>query len=168
MRETERFIDYKELYKNAYNSKWKGWKDVIDIMTSIESKGSRSIKHKDSKVKHALEFLNNYFVEEKVKAILNLQYLGDDHEVLYDRVGAVNVPDFVDEKGETYELKSRWLLDDVYRINWNGADHCLFYYKTENNLYEYYPEDDSFKLITGFRAKYINTKYYPYRDDQLI
>lgn len=167
MKENERFISYEELYQNVYNPNWKGWRDVIDIMTSIESKGSRSIRHKDSRVLHALEFLNNHFVEEKVKEILSLQYLGDDHEVLYDRVGAVNIPDFIDENGETYELKSRWCFEDVKRINWNGADHCLFYYKATNFLYEYYPETGAFVPITYFRAKYVNTKAYPFKDNQL-
>lgn len=163
----DRFINYKELYKNAYNPKWNGWNELKDIMDSIERKGSRSIKHSNSKVLHAFEFLNNYFVEEKVKEILQLNYLGDDHEVLYDKVGATNIPDFIDNNGETYELKSRWSTDDVYRINWNGADHCLFYYKAENKLYEYYPKYDNYRFIASFRARYINTKNYPYTDNQL-
>lgn len=159
-------INYQEFYKHVYDKEWNGWKELIDIMNSIEQKGSISKKHPESRVLHALEFLNNHFVEEKVKQLLELEYLGDDHNVLYDKVGDKGVPDFIDSNNETYELKSRWNFDDINKIYWNDADHKLLYLKRNNTLYEI-RKDGNFPLGT-FRARFVNIKDYPFRDEDFL
>ena len=49
-------------------------------------------------------FLNNYWLEEAVRKALDLSYKSNDHMAIYDYSG-LNMPDFVDDKGVTYELK---------------------------------------------------------------
>ena len=115
-------INYEELYENAYNKDWKGWKDVKVVMEFIDTY-SKSKKYPDSKAKHAFNFMNNYFVEKKILEIYpNLRFLGDDHEYLYKKLGC-DIPDFISTKTKlTYELKTTYDIAFIHsgkaKINW--------------------------------------------------
>lgn len=160
-------VNYNELYENAYNKKWSGWKNLGEVMKDIESKGSRSWKYSGSKIKHALNFLNGHLLEVRVKEKLQLEWNGNDHDELYAKCGEICVPDFKDSNGETYELKERWSFEDAMKCNWNNADHCLLHLKSDNVLYEYYPASKRFEKICHLRASYVDIKRYPYTDEEL-
>ena len=160
-------VNYDELYENAYNKEWNGWKNLGEVMEEIESNGSRSWKYADSKVKHALNFLNGYLLEKRVKEKLHLEWNEDDHEELFAKGGEIGVPDFKDADGETYELKERWSFEDAMKCRWNGADHCLLHLKTDNTLYEYNPVLNCFDKICYLRASFVDIKRYPYTDKYL-
>lgn len=162
-------ISFEELYKNAYNKSWKGWKELKEIMFVIEAKGSKSYKHKDSKVKHAFEFLNNYLLEKEIKNLIGLEFIDpQSHEYLYDKVGDEVKADFIDPvRNETYDLQCRWNFDDIHTLNFHKADHKLIYIKKTNNLYEYDAGLDHCYLIKHIDARYIDTKNYPYEDEEL-
>lgn len=162
-----KYVNYEELLANIFNKNWTGWKNFYEVITEVEEKGSKSKIHKDSKILHGIEFLNNYLLEKRVKEILGLDFLGDDHEVLYAKRGDC-IPDFINkETGKTYELKTRWHFEDAMKLNWYDADYCLFYHKFTNTLYQYFPNDKSFAPIKYLRCYYINTKKYPYTDSDL-
>lgn len=161
-------IYYDDLYKNAYNKNWEGWKEVKEIMFSIEQKGSRSFKHPTSPIKHAFEYLNNYLLEKEVKRVMNLKFIKpESHECLYDRVGEDILPDFIDCKGKTFDMKCRWELDDAEKLNYHGADHKMIYRKANNTLYGYDEVLGSFVEIQKINARYIDTKNYPFKDEEL-
>lgn len=162
-------IDYKELEANCYNKYWEGWKYVKHVMDRVHEI-SKSKLYPDSKIKHALNFLNNYFVEERVKELLHLNYYGTDHDGIYYKLG-VDIPDFIDKKGVTYELKSTWNYDFILTnknlLNWHGADKKIVYQKSDNMLYFFDDERNTFIPIVYCRAKYIDMKRYPLEDKDL-
>lgn len=160
-------VVYKEFYQNVYNKDWSGWKNLGEVISEIEAQGSVSKKHKDSKVLHAIEFLNAHLQEERIKEVYHLEYLDGTHNYLYARRGDA-IPDFKDCNNLTYELKSRWNLEDATKCNWYNADVCLFYWKNDNSLYKYDRVNKKFHLIKeNFRMPFINTKTYPYTDEML-
>lgn len=163
-------INYEELYENAYNKDWKGWKDVKVVMEFIDT-FSKSKKYPDSKAKHAFNFMNNYFVEKKILEIYpNLRFLGDDHEYLYKKLGC-DIPDFISTKTKlTYELKTTYdigfILSGKAKINWHKADRKLVYQTKDNTLYLLTDTNKVHKLCK-LRAKFIDIKAYPYTDEDL-
>lgn len=159
-------VDYEEFYSNVYNKEWCGWKNLGDIMKIIEDSGSKSIAYPNSKVKHALNFLNNYLVEIRVKELMHLNWYDSTHEFLYAKVGEAK-PDFKNNNGESYELKQRWSLYDATKCNWYNADHKLLLLKSDNSLYEYFSKECRFEKICYLRAPFIDIKRYPYDDIDL-
>lgn len=160
-------VDYDELHRNVFNKDWSGWSNVYAVITQIEQKGSKSRRHPDSKILHVLEFLNAHLLEERVREVLHLDYLAEDHAYLYAKRGD-NVPDFVNSFGLTYELKSRWNFSDARFVNWYDADVCLFYCKSDNTLYRYEPKTNEFLRLKYIRSEYVDTKIYPYSDEDLF
>ena len=160
-------VKYEEFYRNVNNKNWSGWKNLGEVMTEVERQGSKSFKYSDSKVKHALNFLNSWLLETRVKDVLGLQFFGDDHDGIYPRRGDANKPDFIDEKGITYELKERWNLDEAYNIYWGNCDACLLHIKGINVLYRYYPETGEAVKICNLRAAFVNIKNYRFTDADL-
>lgn len=157
--EIRKFVDYEELFENALNYRWNGWPNAYNVMKSVEEKGSKSYVYYYSTLKHLLQFLNNYLVEQRVKNKLGLEFNGDDHERFYDKLGD-KAPDFIDKDGKTYELKSGRTIEVAARVkNWYDADVRLFYCTGNDILYEY-KRDGSFERITELKAPYINIKLY--------
>ena len=115
-------ISYDELYANAYNKSWSGWKKLGKIMEIVERLGSKSRNYPDSKVKHALNFLNSYLVEKRVKDKLHLNWNGEDHDGIYVKRGDA-FPDFVDANGDEVKptapvyvcINALGLLPDIHR-----------------------------------------------------
>ena len=159
-------ISYDELYANAYNKSWSGWKKLGKIMEIVERLGSKSRNYPYSKVKHALNFLNTHLVEKRVKDKLHLNWNGEDHDGIYVKRGDA-FPDFVDANGETYELKERWSFEEAMKCDYYGADHCLLHLKSDNCLYEYNPVLNCFDKICLLRAPYVDIKRYPFEDADL-
>lgn len=164
-----RYVDYEVLYRNCLNPNWSEWKEVIDVMRSIEEKGSKSYVYPNSPIKHLLQFLNNYLVERKIVDISNLEWLKNDHDKLTEKKGDA-VPDFVNKNGVTYELKSGKNIENAALIrNWYGADRKLFYCTSDNNLYLYDSDKNSFKIIKrGLRAPYINIRRFDNLEAQIM
>lgn len=160
-------IFYDELYENVYNRNWPKWKNLGDLMAFVEESGSYCKRFPESRVKHALNFLNSYLLEKRVAEVLHLKFFGDDHEAIYPKRGEQK-PDFIDAKGETYELKERWSFDEGARAYWNDADHCLLHLKSDNCLYEFHRKEGRYEKICYLRASYVNIKNYPYDDKDLF
>ena len=93
----------------------------------------------------------------------------NDHDKLTEKKGDA-VPDFVNKNGITYELKSGKNLEYAPLIrNWYGADRKLFYCTSDNNLYLYDSDTNSFKMIKrGLRAPYINIKRFDNLEAQIM
>lgn len=164
-----RYVDYEVLFRNCLNPNWSGWKDVIDVMRSIEEKGSRSFKYPDSPVKHVLQFLNNYLVERKIVQCSNLKFVRNDHNYLTEKRGD-RIPDFVNEKGITFELKSGRMLEQAEKVkDWYGAKRKLFYCTGNDTLYIYHKESNTFDVVkTNLRAPYINIKRFDNIEAQIM
>ena len=114
-------VYYKDFEQNAFNPTWSGWRTLIEIEKKL----------KPSK------YLNNYWLEEAVRKELNLSYRNTDHIAIYDYCG-LNLPDFVDEKGITYELKQGKDLQSLQLIankDWHDCQIKLFYSRMDKCLY---------------------------------
>lgn len=157
--EEKRFVDYEELFENALNYRWQGWKNAYEVMKSVEEQDSRSFVFPNSTIKHLLQFLNNYMVEKRVKDKLKLKWNSDDHDKFYEKKGEQKA-DFIDADGRTYELKSRRTFESAQKImNWYGADVRLIYCTGNDTLYEY-KQDESFEKICELKAPYVNLLRY--------
>ena len=140
-------VDYNEFARNVFNPEWTGWKTVA----LIEKKCYPSRVYKGV-IQHAICFLNNWFLEQKVKDYLNLDYISDDHERWYATRGT-NIPDFKDKNGVTYELKQGRYFDGVYSIpdcDWHKCNVRLYYARETQTLYKL--EKGVWKSLTRFQT----------------
>ena len=125
-------VYYKDFEQNAFNPTWSGWKTLIDIEKKLKPS-----KYYTDPISHMYLFLNNYWLEEAVRKELNLSYRNTDHIAIYDYCG-LNLPDFVDEKGITYELKQGKDLNSLRLIaerDWHDCQIKLFYSRMDKRLY---------------------------------
>ena len=125
-------VYYKDFEQNAFNPTWSGWKTLIEIEKKLKPS-----KYYNDPISHMYLFLNNYWLEEAVRKELNLSYRNTDHIAIYDYCG-LNLPDFVDEKGITYELKQGKDLNSLRLIaerDWHDCQIKLFYSRMDKCLY---------------------------------
>ena len=125
-------VYYKDFEQNAFNPTWSGWKTLIEIEKKLKPS-----KYYNDPISHMYLFLNNYWLEEAVRKELNLSYRNTDHIAIYDYCG-LNLPDFVDEKGITYELKQGKDLQSLQMIaerDWHDCKIKLFYSRMDKCLY---------------------------------
>ncbi len=125
-------VYYKDFEQNAFNPTWSGWRTLIDIEKKLKPS-----KYYNDPISHMYLFLNNYWLEEAVRKELNLSYRNTDHIAIYDYCG-LNLPDFVDEKGITYELKQGKDLQSLQLIaerDWHDCQIKLFYSRMDKRLY---------------------------------
>ena len=125
-------VYYKDFEQNAFNPTWSGWKTLIEIEKKLKPS-----KYYNDPISHMYLFLNNYWLEEAVRKELNLSYRNTDHIAIYDYCG-LNLPDFVDEKGITYELKQGKDLQSLRLIaerDWHDCQIKLFYSRMDKRLY---------------------------------
>ena len=125
-------VYYKDFEQNAFNPTWSGWRTLIEIEKKLKPS-----KYYNDPISHMYLFLNNYWLEEAVRKELNLSYRNTDHIAIYDYCG-LNLPDFVDEKGITYELKQGKDLQSLQLIaerDWHDCQIKLFYSRMDKSLY---------------------------------
>lgn len=125
-------VYYKDFEQNAFNPAWSGWRTLIEIEKKLKPS-----KYYNDPISHMYLFLNNYWLEEAVRKELNLSYRNTDHIAIYDYCG-LNLPDFVDEKGITYELKQGKDLNSLRLIaerDWHNCQIKLFYSRMDKRLY---------------------------------
>lgn len=125
-------VYYKDFEQNAFNPTWSGWRTLIEIEKKLKPS-----KYYNDPISHMYLFLNNYWLEEAVRKELNLSYRNTDHIAIYDYCG-LNLPDFVDEKGITYELKQGKDLQSLQLIaerDWHDCKIKLFYSRMDKCLY---------------------------------
>ena len=125
-------VYYKDFEQNAFNPTWSGWRTLIEIEKKLKPS-----KYYNDPISHMYLFLNNYWLEEAVRKELNLSYRNTDHIAIYDYCG-LNLPDFVDEKGITYELKQGKDLNSLRLIaerDWHDCQIKLFYSRMNKCLY---------------------------------
>ena len=125
-------VYYKDFEQNAFNPTWSGWRTLIEIEKKLKPS-----KYYNDPISHMYLFLNNYWLEEAVRKELNLSYRNTDHIAIYDYCG-LNLPDFVDEKGITYELKQGKDLQSLRLIaerDWHDCQIKLFYSRMDKRLY---------------------------------
>lgn len=125
-------VYYKDFEQNAFNPTWSGWRTLIEIEKKLKPS-----KYYNDPISHMYLFLNNYWLEEAVRKELNLSYRNTDHIAIYDYCG-LNLPDFVDEKGITYELKQGKDLNSLQLIaerDWHDCQIKLFYSRMDKCLY---------------------------------
>lgn len=125
-------VYYKDFEQNAFNPYWSGWKTLIEIEKKLKPS-----KYYNDPISHMYLFLNNYWLEEAVRKELNLSYRNTDHIAIYDYCG-LNIPDFIDEKGITYELKQGKDLNSLRLIaerDWHNCQIKLFYSRMDKRLY---------------------------------
>ena len=125
-------VYYKDFEQNAFNPTWSGWRTLIEIEKKLKPS-----KYYTDPISHMYLFLNNYWLEEAVRKELNLSYRNTDHIAIYDYCG-LNLPDFVDEKGITYELKQGKDLQSLRLIaerDWHNCQIKLFYSRMDKRLY---------------------------------
>ena len=125
-------VYYKDFEQNAFNPTWSGWRTLIEIEKKLKPS-----KYYNDPISHMYLFLNNYWLEEAVRKELNLSYRNTDHIAIYDYCG-LNLPDFVDEKGITYELKQGKDLNSLRLIaerDWHDCQIKLFYSRMDKRLY---------------------------------
>ena len=125
-------VYYKDFEQNAFNPTWSGWRTLIEIEKKLKPS-----KYYNDPISHMYLFLNNYWLEEAVRKELNLSYRNTDHIAIYDYCG-LNLPDFVDEKGITYELKQGKDLNSLRLIaerDWHDCQIKLFYSRMDKCLY---------------------------------
>ena len=125
-------VYYKDFEQNAFNPTWSGWKTLIEIEKKLKPS-----KYYNDPISHMYLFLNNYWLEEAVRKELNLSYRNTDHIAIYDYCG-LNLPDFIDEKGITYELKQGKDLQSLQLIterDWHDCQIKLFYSRMDKCLY---------------------------------
>ena len=125
-------VYYKDFEQNAFNPTWRGWRTLIEIEKKLKPS-----KYYNDPISHMYLFLNNYWLEEAVRKELNLSYRNTDHIAIYDYCG-LNLPDFVDEKGITYELKQGKDLNSLQLIaerDWHDCQIKLFYSRMDKRLY---------------------------------
>ena len=125
-------VYYKDFEQNAFNPTWSGWRTLIEIEKKLKPS-----KYYNDPISHMYLFLNNYWLEEAVRKELNLSYRNTDHIAIYDYCG-LNLPDFVDEKGITYELKQGKDLQSLQLIaerDWHDCRIKLFYSRMDKCLY---------------------------------
>ena len=125
-------VYYKDFEQNAFNPTWSGWRTLIEIEKKLKPS-----KYYNDPISHMYLFLNNYWLEEAVRKELNLSYRNTDHIAIYDYCG-LNLPDFVDEKGITYELKQGKDLNSLQMIaerDWHDCQIKLFYSRMDKRLY---------------------------------
>ena len=125
-------VYYKDFEQNAFNPTWSGWRTLIEIEKKLKPS-----KYYNDPISHMYLFLNNYWLEEAVRKELNLSYRNTDHIAIYDYCG-LNLPDFVDEKGITYELKQGKDLNSLRLIaerDWHNCQIKLFYSRMDKCLY---------------------------------
>ena len=125
-------VYYKDFEQNAFNPTWSGWRTLIEIERKLKPS-----KYYNDPISHMYLFLNNYWLEEAVRKELNLSYRNTDHIAIYDYCG-LNLPDFVDEKGITYELKQGKDLNSLRLIaerDWHDCQIKLFYSRMDKCLY---------------------------------
>ena len=125
-------VYYKDFEQNAFNPTWSGWRTLIEIEKKLKPS-----KYYNDPISHMYLFLNNYWLEEAVRKELNLSYRNTDHIAIYDYCG-LNLPDFVDEKGITYELKQGKDLNSLQMIaerDWHDCKIKLFYSRMDKRLY---------------------------------
>ena len=125
-------VYYKDFEQNAFNPTWSGWRTLIEIEKKLKPS-----KYYNDPISHMYLFLNNYWLEEAVRKELNLSYRNTDHIAIYDYCG-LNIPDFIDEIGITYELKQGKNLQSTELIaekDWHGCQVKLFYSRMDKRLY---------------------------------
>lgn len=125
-------VYYKDFEQNAFNPTWSGWRTLIEIEKKLKPS-----KYYNDPISHMYLFLNNYWLEEAVRKELNLSYRNTDHIAIYDYCG-LNIPDFIDEKGITYELKQGKDLNSLRLIaerDWHNCQIKLFYSRMDKRLY---------------------------------
>ena len=125
-------VYYKDFEQNAFNPTWSGWRTLIEIEKKLKPS-----KYYNDPISHMYLFLNNYWLEEAVRKELNLSYRNTDHIAIYDYCG-LNLPDFIDDKGITYELKQGKDLNSLRLIaerDWHDCQIKLFYSRMDKRLY---------------------------------
>ena len=145
-------VYYKDFEQNAFNPSWNGWKVLIEIEKKLKPS-----KYYNDPISHMYLFLNNYWLEEAVRKALNLRYRTTDHNAIYDYSG-LNLPDFVDEIGVTYELKQGKSLESLERIaatDWHNCKVRLFYSRMDKCLYSS-TDDFTWRKICNLDIKHIN------------
>lgn len=145
-------VYYKDFEQNAFNPTWSGWRTLIEIEKKLKPS-----KYYNDPISHMYLFLNNYWLEEAVRKELNLSYRNTDHIAIYDYCG-LNLPDFVDEKGITYELKQGKDLQSLQLIadkDWHNCQIKLFYSRMDKCLYSCV-NDFSWRKLCSLDVKHIN------------
>lgn len=152
------YVNLQAVYENCRNVNWSGWQRAYEIIKAVEDAGSVSRNYPDSPLSHLLNFTNNYLLERKICSLYKLKFLDDTHDKLLKTCGK-NIPDFVDDEGRTYELKTGKSLGGLKDIhNWRNADRKLFYSALDNSLYIISKDGLSFRKIDTFVAPYVNIK----------
>ena len=145
-------VYYKDFEQNAFNPTWSGWRTLIEIEKKLKPS-----KYYNDPISHMYLFLNNYWLEEAVRKELNLSYRNTDHIAIYDYCG-LNLPDFVDEKGVTYELKQGKDLQSLQLIankDWHDCQIKLFYSRMDKCLYSSV-NDFNWRKLCSLDVKHIN------------
>lgn len=145
-------VYYKDFEQNAFNPTWSGWRTLIEIEKKLKPS-----KYYNDPISHMYLFLNNYWLEEAVRKELNLSYRNTDHIAIYDYCG-LNLPDFVDEKGITYELKQGKDLQSLQLIankDWHNCQIKLFYSRMDKCLYSSV-NDFNWRKLCSLDVKHIN------------
>lgn len=135
-------MNYEEWLKNYEDENWSGWKIIDEIEKSTNPPRSRLAR--ENPRFHAMMFLNNYLLEKEVLNFLNrngynVRFNGDDHLDWIEGRG-LDTPDYIDDKGRTFELKQTGSLDMFCDYacgwNWHGADVRLVYIRDLGTLYQ--------------------------------
>lgn len=145
-------VYYKDFEQNAFNPTWSGWRTLIEIEKKLKPS-----KYYTDPISHMYLFLNNYWLEEAVRKELNLSYRNTDHIAIYDYCG-LNIPDFIDEIGITYELKQGKDLQSTELIaerDWHGCQVKLFYSRMDKRLYSSV-DGFTWREICSLDVKHIN------------
>ena len=146
-------VSYKDFEQNAFNPCWSGWKTLIEIEKKLKPS-----KYYSDPISHMYLFLNNYWLEEAVRKALDLSYKSNDHMAIYDYSG-LNMPDFVDDKGVTYELKqgkSLASLELIAERDWHGCKVKLFYSRMDKCLYSNCGGAFNWHKLCSLDVKHIN------------
>lgn len=149
-------VSYKEFEKNAMNPYWTGWNDLFKIEKILKKS-----RYYDDPCEHLYCFLNNYWLEQEVKDLLNLKYKTGDHEYLIESQGK-NIADFRDENGIDYELKQSYdfnALNNIPERDWHNTTVKLFYCRKDQTLYQKHFLNKDWTPIAQLNVKHINPYY---------
>lgn len=134
-------IPYKDIVEHWENRhEWDQWKKCIYIAANIP--GTEVPCTIDEKI---WRFVNNWQKECAVAKALGIKFYNETHDYFHSGGGSP-LPDFIDEKGKTYELKNtkKYAYDDKH---WWGADTHLYYNGYEGILYEQIPDGSYIPII---------------------